>query len=81
MNELSLRSGIDSFCRAALGIKTDSLRKQDDGFYDVGQTYCKHLGDLEEFKWFGLRNSRAAPCGEIPFWLDTDTAGCGYFLP
>lgn len=54
MNELSLRSSIDSFCRAALGIKTDSLRKQDDGFYDVGQTYCKHLDDLEGFKWFGI---------------------------
>lgn len=54
INELSTRSGIDSFCRAALGIKTDSLRRQDDGFYEFGAAYCKHHGSLDGFKLFGI---------------------------
>lgn len=54
MMELSTRSGIDGFCRSALGIKTDSLRKNDGGFFEIGDAYVKYLNDLGGFKYFGI---------------------------
>lgn len=54
MMELSTRSGIDGFCRSALGIKTDSLRRNDGGFYENGDAYVKHLNKLGGFEYFCL---------------------------
>lgn len=55
MMELSIRSGIDGFCRSALGIKTDSLRNNDGGFYDISDTYVKHLDDLGGFQYISIQ--------------------------
>lgn len=54
MMELSTRSGIDGFCRSALGIKTDSLRKNDGGFFKIGDAYVKRLNELGGFEYFGI---------------------------
>lgn len=55
MMELSTRSGIDGFCRSALGIKTDSLHNNDGGFFEIGDTYVKHLDDLGGCQYFGIK--------------------------
>lgn len=57
MMELSTRSGIDGFCLAALGIKTDSLRKNDDGFYAVGKSYTNHLENITGSEYFSILRS------------------------
>lgn len=54
MLELSTRAGIDGFCRSALGIKTDSLHNKDDGFFDTGDAYLKHLDGLGGFEYFSI---------------------------
>lgn len=54
MLELSTRSGTDGFCRSALGIKTDSLRNNDGGFFVTGDAYVKHLDGLGGFEYFGI---------------------------
>lgn len=55
MMELSTRTGIDGFCRSALGIKTDSLRKNDGGFFEIGDAYVKHMDNLGAFKYLGIK--------------------------
>lgn len=54
MMELCTRTGIDGFCLAALGIKTDSLRNNDDGFYAIGNAYVEHLYGLGGFEYFNI---------------------------
>lgn len=54
MLDLSTRSGTDGFCRSALGIKTDSLRQNDGGFFEIGNAYVKHLNDFGGFEYFSI---------------------------
>lgn len=54
MLELSVRTNIDGFCRSALGIKTDSLRNNDDGFFENCDAYVKHLADVAGFEYFSI---------------------------
>lgn len=54
MFDLSVRTNTDGFCRSALGIKTDSLRNNDNGFFEHGEAYVKHLADVAGFEYFSI---------------------------
>lgn len=54
MFEVITRSVIDSFAATAFGIKTDSVRGNDDGLYDFGQSYVEHNDSKKPFEYYSI---------------------------